>query len=215
MAPEARNEPGPERPAERSTEFFDVVRTQRACRAFRSGDVPDEVLDRILEAATFAPSAENRQPWEFVVVRDADARARIGELTRAAWRRGGRAHSETRLSPGLLADVEHGAEGGVSGAPVLVVVCGDVQRGVEAALPGSIFPAVQNLLLAANALGLGAALTTLPTAFPVELRELMALPPHVHPVAVVPLGYPARALGPPRRDPVADHAHRDRYGRAW
>jgi nitroreductase len=196
-------------------EFFDVVRRQRACRTFRPDPVADDLVEQVLEAATFAPSAENRQPWEFVVVRDEGLRARIGDLTRRAWRGGARSHSETRLSPRLLADVDRGAEGDVSAAPVLIVVCGDGRRAHEAAIPASIFPAVQNLLLAANAVGLGAALTTLPTTFAVELRELLALPDHVHPLAVVPVGHPARALGPPRREPVSDHAHRDRYGRRW
>ena len=196
-------------------EFFEVVRRQRACRTFRPDAVADDLVERVLEAATFAPSAENRQPWEFVVVRDARVRARIGDLTRQAWRGGARAYAEARLSSRLLADVDRGAEGDVSAAPVLVVVCADARRAHEAAIPASIFPAVQNLLLAANALGLGAALTTLPTAFAVELRELLALPDHVRPLAVVPLGHPDRALGPPRRDPVSDHTHRDRYGSRW
>jgi nitroreductase len=196
-------------------DFFEVVRRQRAYRTFRSDEVADDVVERVLEAATFAPSAENGQPWEFVVVRDAGARARIGDLTRRAWRGGGRSHSEGRLSPRLLAEVDRGAEGDVSAAPLLIVVCGDSQRTHEAAMPASIFPAVQNLLLAADAVGLGAALTTLPTAFAVELRELLSLPDHVRPFAVVPLGHPARPLGPPRREPVSDHTHRERYGRPW
>src|SRR5437867_3673461 len=82
-----------------------------------------------------SPSAENRQPWVFVVVRDANTRAAIGDLTRRAWRGGARQHSEGRLEPRLLADVEAGAEGGVSDAPVLVVVGGDAATAVEAALP--------------------------------------------------------------------------------
>ena len=196
-------------------DFFEVVRQQRACRTFRPDAVADDLVEQVLEAATFAPSAENSQPWVFVVVRDDGVRARIGDLTRRAWRGGARSHSESRLSPQLLADVDRGAEGDVSAAPVLVVVCGDAQRTHEAAIPASIFPAVQNLLLAADAVGLGAALTTLPTALAVELRELLALPDHMRPLAVVPLGHPARALGPPRREPVADHAHRDRYGSRW
>jgi nitroreductase len=202
-------------PESERREFFDVVRRQRACRAFRPDAVGDDLVERVLEAATFAPSAENGQPWEFVVVRDESVRARIGDLTRQAWRGGARSYAEARLSPRLLADVDRGAEGELSAAPVLVVVCGDTRRAHEAAIAASIFPAVQNLLLAANALGLGTALTTLPTAFAVELRDLLALPDHVRPLAVVPLGHPARALGPPRREPVADHAHRDRYGRRW
>ena len=82
-------------------------------------------------------------------------------------------------------------------------------------LGASIFPAVQNLLLAAAALGLGTALTTLATGFGDELRELLALPEHVRPMAVVPLGHPASKLGPPKRLPLAERAHRERYGVAW
>ena len=94
-----------------STDFFEVVRRQRACRSFSDVPVSDETLGRVLAAATFAPSAENRQPWEFVVVRDGVSRARIGDLTRRAWEGQGRAFSQTRLTPGLLADVERGAMG--------------------------------------------------------------------------------------------------------
>ena len=117
--------------------FFDVVHRQRACRAYGDVAVDDATVERVLEAATFAPSAENRQPWVFVVVRDAQRRASIGALTRQAWEAGGRAHSEGRLTPALLADVEGGAQGGVAGAPVLVVVCGDAGK----ALGDSIYEA--------------------------------------------------------------------------
>jgi nitroreductase len=82
-------------------------------------------------------------------------------------------------------------------------------------LPASIFPAVQNLLLAATALGLGSALTTLPVAFGDELRASLTLPTAVHPLAVVPLGWPAHPLRPPRRRPVSEKAHREHYGAGW
>src|SRR5438045_5791460 len=106
-------------------DFFEIVLAQRACRDFSDQPMPDKDVERVLEAATHAPSAENRQPWVFVVVRDAATRSRIGELTQRAWEGGGRAHSESRLDAALLADVDRGATGGVSAAPVLVVVCGD------------------------------------------------------------------------------------------
>ncbi|MGQ0803714.1 MAG: nitroreductase family protein [Actinomycetota bacterium] len=195
--------------------FFEVVRAQRACRSFRDEPVDDDLVERVLEAATFAPSAENSQPWVFVVVRDAGTRERIGALTRRLWEEGGRAHSEGRLAPKLFADVEQGATGGVSAAPVVVVVGADTTRCHPATVASSTFPALQNLLLAANAVGLGSALTTLTAALAADLRAVVGLPEHVEPVAVVPLGWPARPLGPPRREPVAEHAHRDRYGSAW
>jgi nitroreductase len=197
------------------TDFFAVAGSQRACREFSAELVGDADVEEVLRAATFAPSAENRQPWVFVVVREAEARARIGALTRTAWREGGRHHSVGRLSPGLLADVDRGAEGGISKAPVLVVVGGDTRLGLPVAMASSIFPAVQNLLLAATAKGLGSALTTLTTAFAAELRDVVGFPDAVMPMAVVPLGWPARPLGPPGRLPVRDKTHRDHYGTPW
>jgi nitroreductase len=197
------------------TDFFDVVSRQRAARVYADAPVNDDEIASVLTAATYAPSAENKQPWEFVVVRDPRTRARIGELTKRAWEAGGRAVSQERLSPALLADVDRGATGGIAAAPVQIVVCADTQRGLEATVGSSIFPAIQNLLLAATALGLGSALTTITTGYRAELQALLDLPAHVWPVAVVPIGRPVRALGPPRRDPFAAHAHRERYGAGW
>ena len=196
-------------------DVFEVVHRQRACRAYAGDAVDDDTVEKVLEAATFAPSAENRQPWVFVVVRDPDRREAIGALTRQAWDGGGRAHSEGRLSPGLLADVETGALGGVAGAPVLVVVGGDTRLGDRRVLEASVFPAVQNLLLAATALGLGSSLTTLPLVFGAELATIVGLPAEVVPMAVVPLGWPARPLAPPRRLPVTEKAHRETFGTPW
>jgi nitroreductase len=196
-------------------DFFEVVHRQRACRAFAPDPVDDDLVERVLRAATFAPSAENRQPWVFVVVRDAERRAAIGDLNRRAWEGGARAHSEGRLTPSLLDAVDRGAVGGVAGAPVLVVVGGDTRLGDRRVLAASIFPATQNMLLAAGALGLGAALTTLPLVFGDEVAEIVGFPFEVQPMAVVPLGWPAQALGPPRRLPVSDKAHRETFGSPW
>ena len=198
-----------------SPDFFEVVRSQRAHRAFSDEPVPDELVERVLEAATYAPSAENTQPWVFLVVRDATARERIGELNRRAWEGGGREFSRPRLRPDVFAKVEAGATGGIADAPVLVVVCGDTTHCVETVLESSVWPAVQNLLLGAHALGLGSALTTITTVFGDELRSLLALPDHVRPLAVVPLGSPAKELGPPRRAPVDEKTFRERYGEPW
>jgi nitroreductase len=196
-------------------EFFGVVTRQRACRSFSTDAVDDDAIELLLTAATFAPSAENKQPWEFVVVRDDATRAAIGDLSRRAWEAGGRSFSEGRLAPWTLADVDHGATGGVANAPVNIVVCADVERGLEATIPSSIFPAVQNLLLAATALGLGSALTTITTGFRSEMQAILGLPDHVWPIALVPIGHPARPLGPPRRAPFTEHTHRERYGQTW
>lgn len=196
-------------------DFFDAAVSQRACRSFTDEPVADDVIERVLVAATHAPSAENTQPWVFVVARAPVLRARIGELTRRAWEGGGREFSVDRLAPPMLADVDQGALGGVSGAPVLIVVCGDTSRCVPAVLEASVWPAVQNLLLAATASGLGSALTTLATGFGEELRQVLALPEHVRAMAVVPLGHPTKKLGPPKRLPLSERVHRERYGTAW
>jgi nitroreductase len=195
--------------------FFSVARRQRACRAFAPDDLPDEAIEQVLDAATYAPSAENSQPWVFVVVRHPCTSAAIGSLTQKAWRGGGRDYAAARLDPKLLADVDQGAEGGVADAPALIVVCADLERAHERVIGASMFPAIQNLLLAATALGLGSALTTLPTTFGAELAKLLDLPAHVQPLAVVPLGYPANPLSLPRRDSFADKTHRERYGHPW
>lgn len=192
--------------------FFEVVSRQRAHRSFADAPLDDATVLRLLDAAVCAPSAENRQPWEFVVVRAPEARRALAGIVRRAWESGARDAERSRLAPALFADVDHGMTSGFASAPVWVVVCADNQRGLAATAASSIFPAVQNLLLAATALGLGSALTTIATVFADELRTLLALPDHVVPMAAIPLGHPARRLGPPRRDPAEHHAHRDRYG---
>ncbi|HWF17237.1 MAG TPA: nitroreductase family protein [Acidimicrobiales bacterium] len=193
-------------------DFFDVLHTQRAARTFLPDDVDDDTVARVLTAATHAPSAENSQPFVFVVVRDPGLRATIGSLTARLWQGGARAYEEDRLSPTFLADVDRGAMGGIAAAPVLIVVCGDTRLTLDVALPSSVFPAVQNLLLAAHALGLGSTLTTLPVVGGDELSGPLELPAEIVPLAVVPLGHLPKPLGPPRRKPISEKAHRDRYG---
>ncbi len=193
-------------------DFFEVVHTQRAARSFLADDVDDETVARILTAATHAPSAENSQPFVFIVVRDPALRATIGELTARIWQGGARALEEPRLSPAFLRDVDRGAMGGIAAAPVLVVVCGDTRLTYPQSMDASVFPAVQNLLLAAHALGLGSTLTTMPVLAGGELSGPLGLPPEVVPVAVVPLGHLPAPLGPPRREPLSEKAHLDRYG---
>ncbi len=193
-------------------DFFDVVHTQRAARSFLPDDVDDETVARVLTAATHAPSAENSQPFVFVVVRDPGLRARIGEVTARAWQGGARTLEEQRLSPALLREVHQGAMGGIAGAPVLVVVCGDTRLAFPQTIEASVFPAIQNLLLAAHTLGLGSTLTTLPVLGGDELPSLLGLPPEVVPIAVVPLGRLPKPLGKPKRRPLSEKAHLDRYG---
>ena len=186
------------------SDFFDVVHRQRACRDFATDDVDDDTLAKMLDAATFAPSAENKQPWVFVVVKENAARQRIAALTKQVWEGGARAYEETHLDARILADVDKGTTEGFARAPVVVVVCGNAENAFERTLPSSVFPATQNLLLAATALGLGSALTTLATALADDLTQTLDLPDHIKPMAVVFLGWPAKKLGPPKRIPFAE-----------
>jgi nitroreductase len=165
----------------------------------------------VLDAARFAPSAENTQPWVFVVVRDADRRAALTGLMERLWA----AAPDRGLPSPLHDDVDAGFHGGFASAPVLVVVGGDEDRAARPVLASSVYPAVQNLLLAATALGLGSAMTTIATADPGEVRAAVAFPDHIRPLAVVPLGWPARPLGPPRRRPLTDVADREAFGQGW
>lgn len=213
--PEMPMPDAPETPDAGVDAFFEVVLRQRACRSFAPDPVEDQVIHKLLEAATHAPSAENRQPWVFVVVRRDELREAIGAVYLRAWVSGARAHSEGRLDERLLTEVDEGARGGVAAAPVLVVVCGDTDKSHPQALASSIFPAVQNLLLSAGAVGLGSALTTLAVVDRGGISGLLDLPAHIVPMAIVPLGWPSRTLGPPRREPVEEKAYRDVFGSSW
>ena|SRR5579871_2580874 len=192
-------------------EFFDVVLGQRAYRRLKPDPVPDDLILRVLEAATHAPSEENHQPWEFVVVRDAATRQAIGQVTQQVWEAFGREYARGQLTPTFFAAVDDWATGGLAAAPVHVVVCGNTERTPEAQLPSSIFPAVQNLLLSAIALGLGSLMSTLSVTDRAAFAPVLGLPDHIVPMALVPLGWPARALGPASREPVEAHLHWDRW----
>jgi len=192
--------------------FFDLAGSQRACRWFTADDVSDADVERMLGVATHAPSAENLQPWMFVVVRDAEVRRQVDDLARRHWDGGGRAYAEARLTPSMLHDADAAIVAGHGGAPVLVIVAGDGRDLPRRVLASSVFPAVQNLLLAAAALGYGSALTTIAAVDRAALGAVIALPDGVEPMALVPIGRPARPLGPPRREPVATKAHSDRFG---
>jgi nitroreductase len=195
--------------------FFDVVSSQRACRSFSNVAVSDDEIGAVLRAATFAPSSENLQPWCFVVIRSPETRAAIGAIMADVWS-AGRDESRRRSAPSVFADVDHGLrDGGVAAAPVLVVVGGDTRLVHRTWMASSIYPAVQNMLLAAGALGLGSAFTTIATTRGDELREIVALPAEIDPVAVVPIGHPTRPLGPPRREPFDEKTSRERYGSPW
>jgi nitroreductase len=200
-------------------ELLALMHAQRACRRFDpEGKVLDADLERILESAVHAPSAENTQPWSFVVVRNEETRAQLADWWTETWNAGGGDFIRQSLDDKVLvADLEFGFNrGGFAAAPVVVVVCADTERVPEIYAPSSIYPAVQNLLLAAADLGYASCLTTGLTTFGVDrVREKLQLPDTLLPMAAVYLGLPARPLSPPRRHPATSVTYREQFGNPW
>jgi nitroreductase len=200
--------------------LVEAMETQRAIRRLRTDPVDDDTVRRLLELAVKAPTGGNLQSWEFVVVRDPDVKHQLARLNRQAWsvyrrlnRRRARAdYKLERILEAVQWQADHFEE-----VPVVIVAC---LRGVRPVVPavgaasyyGSIFPAVQNLLLGARALGLGAALTTLPLWSVRLARRTLGLPRGITPCALVPLGWPSGRYGPTSRRPVEEITHVDRYG---
>ncbi len=192
-----------------------VLRRQRAHRSFTDQPVPEDVITDILELATRAPSAQNCQPWDFVVVQDPDRRAAIWELASRLWDMGAKDATDGAVPDTMRDDVEHGVRRGFAGAPVSIVVCANAERWDLNLMDSSIWPATQNLMTAATAHGLGSALTTIGTILVDELRAILKLPATLTPLAVIPIGHPPKPLGSSRREPVSEHTHREEFGNGW
>ncbi|MGQ0802885.1 MAG: nitroreductase family protein [Actinomycetota bacterium] len=197
----------------------EAMETQRSIRRLRPDPVDDETVRACIELALNAPTGGNRQDWEFVVVRDPDVKHQLARLNRQAWsvykrvfRRRHR-HNERMLR---AADAAQWQADHFEEVPVVVVACMRRPRPLSpvfrSSFYGSIYPAVQNLLLAARALGLGATLTNLPVWSVLLARRTLGLPRNVTPVAAVPLGWPQGRYGPTTRRPVDEVTHLDRYG---
>ncbi|MGE5595213.1 MAG: nitroreductase family protein [Hyphomicrobiales bacterium] len=185
--------------------FEELAAHQRAIRRFTAEDVDDALIERVLRAATRAPSARNLQPWRFIVVRERATKAKLGAIFDEL---GAQMYGANAPDHTPWADV-----------PVLIVVASEYVFGRDeggiAALGASIYPAVQNLLLAAQAAGLGAVLTTRWKRREPELRPLLGLPEEMAIHAIIPLGWPESRPGSNRRRPVQDITYRERFGEPW
>jgi nitroreductase len=204
-------------------EFRDVIETTGTCRFYRPDLVPEEVLARVLDGARFAPTGGNRQGVHFVVVRDAAKRRQLKEWYLPPWEQYvARATARPGAPrPKLLANADHFARH-LDQIPVLIVVCvrlADLMatdRHLERlSIVGgaSVYPSVQNLLLAARAEGLGTALTTLLCALEPQVKELLGIPDGIATAATVAMGYPAKGF--PRklaRRPLAEICFADAWG---
>ena len=198
--------------------LFEAIHTQRAIRRFTDEPVSDEAIQRILGAAVRAPSGRNTQPWRFIVIRDPATKQRIGDYYRLACEEAGIGQEPIPgLSKKVNDSVTHLAFH-MGEAPVLVLACYEYLNeeavGTSTLLTGSsIYPAVQNLLLAARALGLGTSLTTVHSMFEDDIKDLIGIPANVQTAALIPLGYPSpeERFGGSRRRPVAEVTHFDRW----
>jgi len=205
-------------------EFFETATTQRAMRRLKPDPIPDAVLRQIMDAAICAPSGGNRQGWRFVVVRDTAKRARLGELYREGFGELAKlpyyagAMKEPAGSPArkMIDSAAHLAEH-MGEAPVLILACITIDPGTKPTVTtgSSIYPAVQNIMLAARALGIGSCITTIHRYRDGQVKELLGIPADVETVALIPLGYPLGKFGRPPRRPVGEVTFADGWGRVF
>ena len=205
------------------TDLFEVMYNCRAMRRLDSKPVPEELLLKLIEAANQAPSGSNAQRARWIVVRDAEQRKRLAALNKVAveayvgpqsGRAGELPHQSAEKRQRMLDSVMWQAEH-MQDVPALVIACFEfdepVEAGQAARAGGSLWPGVQNLLLAARALGLGAALTTLGLSDRAASREVLGLPENIEAFGLIPVGYPLGNFGPVTRLPVAETMRWDRW----
>ena len=214
-------------------ELYDTMSTLRAVRKLRPDPIPDDVLERVLQAACWAPTGGNTQPWRVVVALEPETKRKLQDVYEPEWARYSTGFLD-RLAT-LPADefakwervsaagdhlAEHLAE-----APAILVFCANpaMMAITDAKLDrismvggGSVYPAVQNAMLACVEEGLGCTLTTLHCLREDEVKTALGIPDDWATVAMVPIGYPVgKGHGPITRQPPAKLAYRDRFGAAW
>ena len=194
-------------------DFFETLYAQRAIRKFKPDPVPRDLIDRVIEAATRAPSGGNRQPWAFVVVTDRSKRERIGEWYHEGWVAMYES-DPSRPRNAVYRSAEHLALH-LADAPALIFPCIAAREGGEPAFGSgsSIYPAAQNLMLAATALGLGTVITTFHRRREADVKALLGIPEGYATSCMIPIGWPAEGerFGGARRRPVSEVTHYD----AW
>lgn len=189
-------------------DVFEAMRTTRAMRRLDpTRPVSDEDVWTIVEYATKAATGGNSQPVRWVVVRDADKRHRLGAIYRECWAEVGamyrqRTPADDTQTNRILTSADHLGEH-MGEAPVLIL---PASKGGDAS---SVFPGVQNLFLAARALGLGTTLTTVHRLREDEVRAVLDIPDDVQTWAMIPVGYPTGRWGEPTRRPVEDVTYWD------
>lgn len=204
--------------------LVEAMQTQRAVRRLHTDPVPHDLLLRLLELSLKAPTSSNSQDWSYVVVEDRAQKARLGRLYRVLYRafspvveRGAARdpHARRQMEPGRW-QAENFED-----IPVFVIPC--YRHGLKhmavgwpqisvSSYYGSVYPAVQNLLLACRAVGLGASIQTLPIWYVPAARRILGLPRSMTPVCIIPIGWAKGRYGPTTRRPIGEVVHLDRYG---
>lgn len=198
-------------------DIFEAMESCRAIRRLKPDPVADELLERLVHYATRAPSAGNAQLWGFLIVTDPDERRFVGDLLREAWapRLPKASDDDAPGSPGAIPFREFVMN--FDRAPAIIFTC------VENAYPAqgepnpifmwsTVYTATQNLLLAARALGLGAAMTTFHIVDEAAIKERFGIPEAVSIGATIPVGHPAGRYGPLNRRPSVEVTHWNRWG---
>jgi nitroreductase len=215
------------------TPLYEAMSTLRAVRRLRPDPIPEDVLERILQAAAWAPSGGNVQPWRVVVVQDPTPRGRLGELYRVEWAKygagarralDGMSGEARQKQERMLAAADYLGEH-MADAPAILVFCfnprnmaiTDADLGRPSVVGGgSVYPAVQNAMLACRAEGIGCTLTTLLCYQEEAVRSALKIPEDWYTCAFVPIGYPqGGGHGPISRRPVAKLCFRDEWGSAF
>jgi nitroreductase len=209
--------------------LFEAIYSQRSFTRFKSDPVPRAAIEHIIDAATKAPSGGNSQPWEFIAITDPEVIAQVGNIYREMVSEYLAARPDADESPVFraaryLSDHMHEV-------PAMILVCVDharvdlarVDHGnssmsgqtgafVRGSLASFIWPAVQNMFLAARALGLGTRLTTAHVGAEGRIKEILGILDHVETVMLTPLGYPRGSFGATQRRPSAEVTSYNRYG---
>jgi nitroreductase len=194
----------------------------RAMRRLKADPVPEDLLLKLVDAANQAPSGSNAQNGRWIVVRDPQVKAQLAELNKTAVDRysqsfnanvpGQDPEARMRLLRSVQWQADHLAE-----IPALIIACLEMggpppdRWAAGAGAGGSIWPGVQNLLLAARAFGLGAAPTTLGLSNRPAAKEALGLPENIEPFCLIPVGWPMGRFGPVTRRPVEEIMRWDRW----
>lgn len=184
-------------------DVFDAMSTCRAMRYLKPEPVDDSLIEQIITAATWAPSPGNSQGRDFIVVKDADKKRRIGDAIEAVMAEPVAAMERPDRTHRLMLDGTAHLIETLKTCPVLILVCGKTvypyAKPRESFVWSSIYPAAQNLIVAARALGLGTVFTTFQGTADATIRDTLAIPADVHIGCLIPVGWPDRAFGPLKR----------------